>query len=223
MMNKVDVPLAWVHTPQQARSQKTLEKLLDAAEALLIEGGVDAITVPAVVKRAHSSVGSFYARFPDKQALLETLHERACQQTIATADHALDPSLWQGRSLEEILLAAVAFAIRVFGSRRSVMAAFQQALGGDPAYARRRAQNGVELTRRVIRLLAPHRARLCHPDPDLAISMALRVLTATLEQRNSFATSGVSEIEVDNETLGAEMVRLISAYLGLTLRGPFVE
>ncbi len=193
-MAKVDVPLDWVHTPQQARSQKTLEKLLDAAEALLLEGGLDAVTVPAVVQRARSSVGSFYARFPDKQALLATLHERACQQTIATADRALDPELWRGHTLDEILRAAVAFSVHIFGTRRSVMAAFQQALGADADYARRRARNGVALTERVLRLLA---------------------LTATLEQRNAFEASGVPEVEIDDETLTDELLRMLRAYLGV--------
>ena len=45
-----------------------------------------------VLKRAGSSVGAFYARFTDKDALLVTLHERACEQTITLADELLDPA-----------------------------------------------------------------------------------------------------------------------------------
>jgi AcrR family transcriptional regulator len=212
---EVGVPLAWVRAPQQARSQKTLERLLDAAEALLIEGGVEAVTVPAVVKRSRASVGAFYARFPDKKALLDTLHERACRATVATADQALDPALWEGRSLDEILEALVAFAVRVFGARRTVMGAFQQALGGDPAYARRRAQNGVALTTRALRLLGPRLGEIRHPAPEVAVAMVLRVLTATLEQRNALAASGVVEVEIDDATLAGELLRLVRAYLGL--------
>jgi AcrR family transcriptional regulator len=212
---RVDVPLGWARRPLQARSQKTLEKLLDGAEALLLEGGLEAVTVPSVVRRAGSSVGAFYARFPDKKALLETLHERACQETVATAEQLLEPALWGGSSLEEILRATVAFSVRIFGSRRTVMGAFQEALAGDPAYARRRAQNGVALTALVLRLLTPHQARLRHPRPELAVAMALRVVTATLEQRNALEASGVVEVQIDDETLTDELVRLVRGYLGV--------
>lgn len=212
-MPKHDVPLDWVHAPRQERSQKTLEKLLDAAEELIREGGLDAVTVPAVVARAESSVGSFYARFPDKGALLETLHERACNQTIWTFERALEPSLWEGRSLESIIAAMVAFSVRTFGSRRSIMTAFHRALGHEPVYAERRARNGVELAKLVTTLFEQHRARIGHPSFDDAIPMALRVLTATLEQRNGFVASGVAEVDVPDEVLERELVRMILAYL----------
>lgn len=212
-MAKIDVPLEWINAPQQERSQKTLERLLDAAEALIREGGLEAVTVPSVVKRAGSSVGSFYARFGDKNALLETLHQRACEQTVVTADRLLDPSLWEGRSLEEIVEGTVAFAVRIFGSRRSVITAFQRALGSESSYAARRANNGVELGKRVLRLFLLHRDQIGHPDPETAIPMVLRMVTATLEQRNAFAAAEVREVDMDDDLLETELGRMVLAYL----------
>lgn len=212
-MPKPELPLDWVIAPRQERSQKTLEKLLDAAEELIREGGLEAVTVPAVVARAGSSVGSFYARFPDKNALLETLHVRACAQTLWTAERALDPELWHGRSAERILEAMVTFAVHTFGSRRSVMTAFQGALGTDPAFAERRARNGVELAKLAMRLLETHRARIHHPSFEEGVPMVLRMLTATLEQRNGFAISGVSEVALDDDALERELTRMVLRYL----------
>lgn len=212
-MGKVEIPLELVNAPQQRRSQKTLEKLLDAAEALIVEGGLEAVTVPAVVKRAGSSVGSFYARFPDKEALLGTLHKRACEQTIATADQVLDPERWRTASVEAIVAGLVEFAVRLFGSQRSVMAAFQRALASDPEFAARRATNGVELGKRAIVLLLPHAARFGHEEPLIAIPMALRFVTATLEQHNTMSSSGRAELAVSEETLVRELTRMALAYL----------
>ena len=205
-----------VNAPQQRRSQQTLEKLLDAAEALIVEGGLEAVTVPAVVKRAGSSVGAFYARFTDKDALLVTLHERACEQTITLADELLDPAVWKGRSLEEIVEGTVRVAVQLFGSRRSVMAAFQRALASDPGFAARRARNGVELGTRAVALFLPHRARIGHPDPMVAIPMVLRFVTSTLEQHNAMAVAGRKELEVDEETLVRELTRMVLGYVGVT-------
>ena len=66
--------LRWVKPPRQARSQHTLDRLLDAAEALVHEkGGFDDVPIAEIVRRAESSVGSFYSRFPDKDALLQAM------------------------------------------------------------------------------------------------------------------------------------------------------
>ena len=58
--------LHWVRPPQQARSQETLNRLLDAAEQLVAEKGFDDTPVAEVARRAGSSVGAFYSRFREK-------------------------------------------------------------------------------------------------------------------------------------------------------------
>src|SRR5690349_3345247 len=131
-------PLHWVKPPQQARSQKTLERLLDAAEELIAEGGVAALTVSEVVKRGGSSVGAFYARFPDKDALFATLHQRSCAEALATAELALDPARWQNSSVEAILSEVVEFTVRSCVERRHLLVAFIALSTGDRAYGERR-------------------------------------------------------------------------------------
>ena len=83
-LNKVE----WVKPTHQARSQETLERILEAAEELVSERGFDNATVSEIVRRANSSVGAMYARFNDKDSLLVCLHERFCEQALATADTA---------------------------------------------------------------------------------------------------------------------------------------
>jgi AcrR family transcriptional regulator len=207
------VPLTWVNAPQQARSQRTLEKLLDAAERILIEHGLEAVTVPEVVREAGSSVGSFYARFPDKRALLETLHERACVHTLENATLLLSPERWASASLDEIVHAGVTFAVQVFGSRRNIMNAFAATFAGDPGFATRRAKTALDIGARLTALVLTKRESITHPEPERAIEMALRVVTATLEQRNAFAVSGLREVDVTDEVLVCELERMMRAYL----------
>ena len=67
----VPVPeLVWVRPPQQARSQLTLSRILDATEAILAEKSWEDAGVAEIARRAGSSVGAFYSRFRDKDALL---------------------------------------------------------------------------------------------------------------------------------------------------------
>src|SRR3954468_14366097 len=62
--------------PKQQRSLETLNRLLDAAERVLEEEGLDAATVPVIAKRAGVSVGVVYRRFPNKDALIRGVYER---------------------------------------------------------------------------------------------------------------------------------------------------
>lgn len=63
--------------PRQARSLATLERLGDAARQQLRDQHWDDIKVDGMCKAARSSVGAFYARFPNKQGLLTYLAEQA--------------------------------------------------------------------------------------------------------------------------------------------------
>ena len=56
---------------QQKRSRETGEKLVQAAIELLVEGGLEACTAPAVAERAGVAVGTIYRRFPDKDGLVK--------------------------------------------------------------------------------------------------------------------------------------------------------
>jgi AcrR family transcriptional regulator len=58
---------------QQDRSRKTRDALLAATWKLLQAHPWQAISINAIVKAAGSSVGAFYSRFTDKEALLEAM------------------------------------------------------------------------------------------------------------------------------------------------------
>ena len=211
----MSTPLTWVHAPQQARSQRTMENILDAAERILLERGLDAVTVPEVVKAAGSSVGAFYTRFPDKRALLETVHQRACERSLAQADALLDPARWAGSSVRDLVRAGVTLAVEVFGSRRNIMNAFAEAFAGDAGFAGRRARTALAISARLADLVLSRKGDIAHPNPRRAVEMGLRVVTATLEQRNAYAVSGLDEVAVSDAVLTRELDRMVCAYLGV--------
>lgn len=71
--------------PQQARSRATLARLLDTARAMLNESEWRDLSVTGLCDRAASSVGSFYARFTGKDALLDRLSEDARSELAEVA------------------------------------------------------------------------------------------------------------------------------------------
>lgn len=61
------------HAPVQARGARRLDALLDAAEAIIVEGGFESLTLTAVAERSGSSIGSLYRFFSKKEQLLEAI------------------------------------------------------------------------------------------------------------------------------------------------------
>lgn len=207
-------PLAWVRPPQQARSQKTYERLLDAAEAVITEQGVQALTVSAVVGRAKSSVGAFYARFSDKAGLLRTLHQRECEQAVATTDLALDASRWEGLDLSEALEQIIRFVVRLFVERRGLVMAFRGVATDDSSFIERHAGLQTQIAERLHRFLSARTDEIEHPDLDLAADVAVRMLLGTLETEVAIRGSLPADRAHPTERIAAELTRAMLGYLG---------
>jgi len=60
----------------QRRSRERVQRILDAASALIVEGGVAALTTRTVAARADMPVASLYQYFADKDEILLALVER---------------------------------------------------------------------------------------------------------------------------------------------------
>jgi len=204
-----------VKPPQQARSQKTLERLLDAAEELIAERGVTSLTVSEVVRRAESSVGAFYARFPDKDALLATLHERSCAEALATAELALDPKRWESVDLASAIHEIVKFAGTLYKERRGIAIAFVELTAADTSFADRRAALEAETGLRLLEFLRARESEVAHADLDVAARVAIRMILSTLEYGAMISRGdGGDPSGLSDERLAAELTRAVLGYLG---------
>ena len=87
--------------PVQARGQRTVARILDAAAELFVGDGYDATTTTQIAKRAGVSIGSLYQFFPDKEALLEALAVRHIEGVDAIL--AASQQLGEDASLEDIV------------------------------------------------------------------------------------------------------------------------
>lgn len=62
--------------PRQARGQRRVEAILDAAAAMIRESGLEGLTVHGLAERAGTSIGSMYHFFPDLDAVIVGLADR---------------------------------------------------------------------------------------------------------------------------------------------------
>ncbi|WP_377269107.1 TetR/AcrR family transcriptional regulator [Peterkaempfera sp. SMS 1(5)a] len=87
---------------RQARGEKRITELLDAAGQVFAEHGYSATTTNAIAARAGVSPGSLYQYFPNKEAIAEALAERYAARAHATQLILEDPEL-PGMPLPAIL------------------------------------------------------------------------------------------------------------------------
>ncbi len=82
-------------TPMQARSQRTLEKVLDAAGALLAHFPLEELTTTRIAIEAGMSVGTFYRFFPDKQSIVDAVAIRHVEEFRRVLAREVMPNLEQ--------------------------------------------------------------------------------------------------------------------------------
>lgn len=212
-------PLHWVRPPRQVRSQKTLERVLDAAEEIIAERGVAALTVSEVVRRADSSVGAFYARFPDKDALLATLHERSCGEALATAELAFDPARWERSELSVVVPEVVRFTVSLCEERRGLNLAFIALAATDATYAERRANLESQIAGLLYDFLRAREGEVSHPDLRNAARVAIRMILATVEYGALLGRASPRDPELSDDRIATELARAVLSYLGSAVSG----
>jgi AcrR family transcriptional regulator len=173
-----------VRPPLQARSRKTLARIVDAGVALLAEGGPASVTVQAVVARARVSVGSFYARFKGRRDLLEHVLAEAGRREHSRWEAELEPIGDEG-TLEQSVRAVIDLLLAT------------------PADASRAAH--AELHHAAARVLLERRPEIRHPEPEAAIELGYAAVSGAVRLRPEGWT---------DERLKDELTRLWLAYLG---------
>src|SRR5215213_6468815 len=97
--------------PQQARSRALIQRVLDAAEDLLADEGVEALTTTRIAAEADVAVGSLYQYFPDKGAIVDALAGRYLEEfegLMAALAARAAAERWQGDELVDRLIDAYA-------------------------------------------------------------------------------------------------------------------
>jgi AcrR family transcriptional regulator len=204
----------------QARSQRTRDRLLDAAEALLREGGPEKATVPAIARRARVAIGSVYRRFPDKDAVLRSIYERFFTRGIAANRHALAEARWRGVPLEPLVRRLVDGMVHGYRFHAPLLAALLRYVDSHPdAEFRQHAEElRAEAFASIRQLLWARREEIAHPNAEQAIEFLFQTLGLLLKgfllQGDRFGKP------VSWPDLTTELQRLAVGYLTLTTSAP---
>lgn len=89
---------------KNARGQRRVDVILDAASALLIEGGVEGLTIESVAKRSGTSKSSMYHFFSDLDGIISALGDRHIAAMVEYEKaRDLETINWGSLTVEEVV------------------------------------------------------------------------------------------------------------------------
>lgn len=201
---------------RQSRGARTQGVLLDAAEALILEGGCEAATITAISARAGVSVGALYHHFTDREALLRAVFDRAIEAYAAASREAAAPARWAGASVIDLLGGYIDFMLEMGVRKAASPSVVPLVLAEHPEWRPRLTAMQAEGRRHVAGLILQRRDQIGHADPDMAVPVFVDQLAAMLSARIDPAQSGAVIARVDDAVFKAELLTLGARYLGLT-------
>lgn len=199
--------------PQQERSRRTLERLLDAGIEVLSEESLQSATAARIAARAGYTVGAFYSRFPSKEAMWVALVQRVGEHMRLKFDplDALDPEEVRLRGAVE---AVVNQFVSMYTDHSSLMIAVRRPAHVQPELAGTIRQLNEETLQRLARILGQWKDEVTHPNPKRAIDIALLMMATTLRE---YLLQDVSRLTSDRpistKALAREVADSTCAYL----------
>lgn len=191
--------------PTQQRAHNTVNRVLDAAAAIISEEGVAALTTNKVAARAHCNIASLYQYFPNKEAIVNALIQRHEQQFSRSMNEQL--LALQGMALEPAARIVIAAAMQRLRESEEVMPMLLARMGpGGEQYpeARRMEQRFYEAMRRFLLL---QRDRYELRDIDTSVQVIYTAISALVIRHLTEPLPYLSD-----EELLDEAVRLMCAY-----------
>ena len=176
------------NVPQQRRSEAFLQRVLGAAESVLLREGIDGFTIRAVATEGKVSLGGIYRRFVDRDELLAAIHAHRLQVMERRIVLALRDA--RGASLPEFVAVFVETLAASFQDEGQLLASLAPPYPRLAEAARARALQSQELL--VSEFLGAASAPLkveAHPDPRAAVAFVLQMSLAMFTRRILFPQS----------------------------------
>ncbi len=206
--------------PQQARSRESLRKLLKAAAEVLGQHGVEGTTIPRIAQHAGLTPGAVYRRFPDKDALLETVILGILERQDERLRVALTPEMARQIPLAVFAEHLISNMLISYRASAGLLRAVRQFLQGrdETAFYKKAAKQEMRTFKYMMELFLVHRKEIRHRDPQVAVAFALVTLSSTLIELilvDHDLRCWQAVIPKDDQTLKRELLRNFLSYLGV--------
>jgi AcrR family transcriptional regulator len=196
----------WVLPAHQARSREQLERLLAAAERVFALRGFAETHVSDIVEEAGCSVGSFYRRFKDKEALFLALQLNMYNQSSRNIDRFYANPFCEDSSVVAILFRFIENTAhgmrRIRGYYRAL---FEISLRGRDVWGQMRDLEQ-HMALAIRNLLVRRGYKNLTPDFVAVVAFVLRVINGSLI---SLMLHGPGPYEMEDPVVTAQFTRML--------------
>ena len=210
--------------PQQARSRESMRKLLKAAAEVLGQHGLEGATIPRIAQHAGLTPGAIYRRFPDKDALLETVIIGILERQDERLRMMLTPDMARQIPLAVLAEQLINSMLISYRANARLLRALRRFAQGRDQTSFYRKVNKLEMRtyQYIVELFLVHRKEIKHPNPQMAVSFALMMLASTLIELilvDQDMKNWQAVIPRDDPSLKRELLRAFLSYLGIEQKG----
>jgi AcrR family transcriptional regulator len=203
------------YLPKQKRSEKTYGAIIAAARELILEGGAKSLTITDVAARAGLTTGALYARFRNKDAMIEALYRETVETDRRTMEaFAVAMEERQATPVERVR-EAIPLTLRAVREHGALF----RLLSVDFLRTVELRQRIVQMLEENIRLVQAdfqkYQHELSHPDPKLAAIMVVALTQGIIDWARILNESSSTFLHIADDVLIEEMTRAVLGYLGL--------
>ncbi len=202
------------HT-QQDRSRATQDRILKATARLLRKDTFESISIRRIVEEADTSIGSFYARFRDKEALLRVLYAENEQKLDAQIER-LRSAVSTVDSLSDVADVIADHLVVRYGESPNLSRALFEYSTREPNSREAQELSAQRKTQyRFLRdALHEFEDQISHPDPPRAIEIGLYFIAVTCRNRLFYPLMPQARtLDISKDELRGELSRLLVGYL----------
>ncbi len=212
-MTSASFELQWVKPPRQDRSRDTQLRYVEAVQRLLGRGlSFAEISVAMLAKEASSSVGAFYSRFRDKDALLHVLQIELNREGSATAAETMRLGKAAQIPLEIMIRGFVTLAVGYYRQQQGLRRALLVEMCSNGELRARATELSRETVAGLIDLLADKFPNAKTRLPDV-VDMAHRMVYGVLDQNLLFVDGAPTGHAIADAQLIDELTIALHAYM----------
>lgn len=201
--------------PSQQRGRRTMQRILAATEKLLKTTPFEQITVVDIVREAETSTGSFYARFPSKDALLPAVYESYNAQAETIYSRLDEEGGLKRKTLRESVAAFVAQSASSIRGMRWLLRAMTLYARAHPEGL---PESAVERSKRMYRIaqgsFAPHMRDGKSARAEMRARMAAYAASTLMREYELFGDAPLAAaLGMESKAFENEVAHMMAAYL----------
>jgi AcrR family transcriptional regulator len=201
--------------PVQQRSIESMNRMMDVGLELFYEGGSPALTLEAVIERAETSTGSFYARFGDMRGFLDAIHEHVLEMVAGEvlpllAKAATEPDL------ESAVQKATTGMFDIIHRHRMPLYYFAVGNSHDRKWRAMGTQFTLGISDMFTQLVKSYLPKLTGAVAKRRIDLAVRMCIAACFQQIMLDQEELSRVNISRKVVAIELSEMVCSYLRAT-------